>query len=291
MKNKALENMKIKKLDDLYGIKGNEIQDIPIEELHDFKGHPFRVLMDSEDMDNLMESIKQNGVLTPGLCRKRKSGGYELISGHRRKYACSRLGISKMPMIVKDLDDDDAVIQMVDSNLQRDELLVSEKAMAYSMKYYALKNKGGNSLDTLSEESGDSPKTIQRLIHIARLTKEFLSLADSKELGLTQAYNLSFLKEVEQRAILLLFSSRNEKKISITIDQSTALKELSQNGEFTQEAALGILFPENGKKAAVRKVSFSNKRLSEYFDDSYTSEDIESILISLLEKWKENPDK
>lgn len=282
MRNKALENIKIKKLDDLFGIDNGEIQDIPVEELAEFKGHPFNVIHD-EDMDSLIESIKENGVLTPGICRKIKNG-YEIISGHRRKYACSILKIKTMPMIVKDLDDDEAVIYMVDSNLQRENILISEKARAYGMKYQSIKNKGGNSLDELSEESGESQKTIQRLIYISRLIPELLVLVDDKVLGKSQALDLSFLKNEEQKELFENFFKSEPH--SITVAQSSDLKKCSQSGKLNLDLMHTILDPPV-KHRSSRKINIPDKKLSDYFDDSYTQEAIESLIYELLKEWKD----
>ena len=211
-KGKLGDRIKITSYEDMLGLgsdtfgqvdqnQGAQIIEVPLEELHDFKGHPFNVV-DDEQMEEMVESIKENGVLVPAMARPRAEGGYELLSGHRRHRACELAELETMPVIVKDVSDDIATVIMVDANIQRENILVSEKARAYKMKYDAIKHQGitgGISLDVMSESSGESKKTIQRLISMASLKAELLEMVDSKKLGLGQAYNISLLNQEEQK--------------------------------------------------------------------------------------------
>lgn len=195
--------IKLNSYDDLFGsseIQANTdyVQEIPLSELYEFKGHPFKVL-DDEKMKETVESIKNYGVLMPGIARKRAEGGYEIIAGHRRKHGCELAGLSTMPMFVRDYSDDEATVIMVDTNIQRKDILPSEKAKAYSMKYEAMKHQGkkgsGSSLDEVGEAAGESGKTVQRYIWLARLSDELLNMVDKKRIGLVQGVDISFLTE------------------------------------------------------------------------------------------------
>ena len=198
--------VKLNRFDDLFGteklqIGTEQVQEIALSELHEFKGHPFKVL-DDEKMQETVESIKEHGVLMPGIARPMKDGGYEIIAGHRRRHACEIVGLATMPMFIRDYTDDEATIIMVDSNIQREDILPSEKAKAYFMKYEAVKHQGkrgkGNSLDEVGETAGESAKTVQRYIYLAHLSDALLDMVDKKKIGIVQGVELSFLTEQQQ---------------------------------------------------------------------------------------------
>lgn len=260
-----------------------QVQEIPLTELHDFKGHPFRVL-DDEKMRETVESIRKNGVLMPGIARPGKDGGYELVSGHRRKRGCELAGIPTMPVFVRNYSDDEAVIVMVDTNIQREDILPSEKAKAYNMKYEAMKHQGrkgsGNSLDEVGETAGESGKTVQRYICLARLSDELLSMVDRKKIGLMQGVDISFLDSQEQQWVKDVLG---ETDISISRKQAAALKECGKKGELTQSLVRQIL---TGEKRQARKITIRIDKIIQYFPDSYSGEEIENVILSLLEKWK-----
>ena len=230
--------VKLNSFDDLFGTEqpqtGTEqVQEIALSELHEFKGHPFKVL-DDEKMQEMMESIREHGVLMPGIARPMKDGGYEIIAGHTRRHVCELLGIDTMPVFVKNLDDDEASLIMVDSNIQRENILPSEKAKAYKIKYDAMKNQGkeGNSLQKMSEESGENYKSIQRYIWLARLNDNLLGMVDKKKLGFIQGVSLSVLSDKEQEMVYDAIC-RYEKKLS-TI-QANTIKQLSADGKLDEE--------------------------------------------------------
>lgn len=258
-------------------------KEIPLSELHDFKGHPFKVL-DDEKMQETVESIKNYGVLTPGIVRPRKEGGYEVIAGHRRKHGCELAGLSTMPVFVRDYNDDEATVIMVDTNIQRENLLPSEKARAYFMKYEAMKHQGkkgnGNSLDEVGETAGESGKTVQRYIWLARLSDGLLDLVDKKKIGLVQGVDLSFLTEQAQEWVQAILE---ETGASISTAQSVKLKEYGKSDELTLPMVRLILMEEKQKE---RKITIKSDRISEFFEEDYSSEDIENIIYQLLEDWK-----
>ena len=283
--------IKLNSFDDLFGmndpVKGaaTEIKEIPIAELHDFEGHPFRVV-DDERMDELVQSVKENGVLVPGIARVRKQGGYEIVSGHRRKRACELAGLDKIPMFIKTLSDEDAVVAMVDSNIQRENILPSEKARAYQMRYNAIKNQGtkGNSLKQLMESTGESEKKIQRYIWLARLSDELLQMVDDKKLPLVHGVNLSFLLVKEQKWVLDYLKNN---KANISAKQTEQLKLKSQQHELTEEEVKNILLndrPKNKKNI----IQFEDCEFSDFFDESYQKDDIKRVIIELLTEWKSN---
>lgn len=285
-KGRSGEKVHINSFDELLGSSGAQadtVQEIPISELHDFKGHPFRVL-DDEKMQETVESIKRFGVLTPGIVRPRAEGGYEVIAGHRRKHGCELAGLSTMPVFVKDYNDDEATVIMVDTNIQREDILPSEKARAYSMKYEAMKHQGkkgnGNSLDEVGEAAGESGKTVQRYIWLARLSGELLDLVDTKKIGLVQGVDLSFLTEQAQEWVQVTLE---ETGISISTTQSAKLKEYGKNDELTLPMVRLILTEEKPK---VRKVTIKPDKINEFFTEDFSSEDIENIIYQLLEDWK-----
>lgn len=279
----SASKVRINKFDDLFGSSAGQVQEILLSELHDFKGHPFKVL-DDEKMQETVESIKNYGVLMPGIVRPRAEGGYEIIAGHRRRHGCELAGLSTMPVFVKDYNDDEATVIMVDTNIQREDILPSEKAKAYSMKYEAIKHQGkkgnGNSLDEVGEAAGESGKTVQRYIWLARLSDELLEMVDKKKIGLVQGVDLSFLPEQAQEWVQVILE---ETGISISTAQSARLKEYGKNDELTLPMVRLILTEEKPKE---RKVTIKSDRIREFFAEDYTSEDIENIIYQLLEDWK-----
>ena len=263
--------VKLSSYDDLFGNAeektGSEEQIIraKLTDLHEFRNHPFRVL-DDEKMEETTESISKYGVLVPGIARPRAEGGYEIIAGHRRKRGSERAGKEDMPVIVRNYTDDEATIIMVDSNIQREDILPSEKAKAYAMKYEAMKHQGrkgnGNTLDEVGEAAGESGKTVQRYIWLARLSDELLELVDRKKIGLVQGVDISFLSEDAQ---------------------SAKLKEYGKSGELTLPMVRLILTEEKPKE---RKVTIKSEKISQFFSEEYSSEEIEGIILQLLEEWQ-----
>ncbi len=280
--------VKISRFDDLFGSPegqagADQVQEIPLCELHAFKGHPFKIL-DDEKMRETVESIRNYGVLMPGIVRRRAEGGYEIISGHRRKHGCELAGLSTMPVFVKDYNDDEATVIMVDTNIQREDILPSEKAKAYFMKYEAIKHqgkKGGRySLNEVGEAAGESGKTVQRYIWLSRLSDELLDMVDRKKIGLIQGVDLSFLAEQAQEWVRDVLEETN---VSISRSQSAKLKEYGRNDELTMAMVRLILTDENPK---ARKITIKADWIEEYFSDDYSSEEIENIILKLLKEWK-----
>ena len=277
--------VKLNSFDDLFGSSemqtaGEEqIINAPLAELHDFKNHPFRVV-DDEKMEETTESIR----LVPGIARPRTDGGYELISGHRRKHGSQKAGKSEMPVIVRNYSDDEATIIMVDSNIQREDILTSEKAKAYKMKYEAMKHQGKksgkNTLDQVGETAGENAKKVQRYIWLARLSDGLLEMVDNKKLGFSQGVDISFLSEEAQKWVEMIVE---EKCCNISTVQSGKLKEYSKNGELTFSMVRLILTEEKPKE---RKFTMKSDKIGKYFSDNYSNEEIENIIISLLDKWK-----
>lgn len=282
--------IKMESFDDLFGgspaqeVGTEQIINAPLEELYEFKDHPFRVV-DDEKMEETTESIRQYGVLVPGIARPRASGGYELIAGHRRKHGSERAGKTEMPIIVRNYSDDEATIIMVDSNIQREDILPSEKAKAYKMKYEAMKHQGKksgkNTLDEVGEAAGENAKKVQRYIWLARLSDKLLELVDTKKLGFSQGVDISFLSQEAQQWTEVIME---EQCCNVSTVQSRKLKEYGKSGELTLAMVKLILSEEKAKE---RKITIKSDKISEYFSDSYSSEEIENIIISLLDKWKE----
>ena len=264
---------------------GTDIMEIPLEELHEFNGHPFRVLDDGK-MEELVDSIQENGVLVPGIARPRAEGGYEIVSGHRRKRACELAGFTKMPMFVKNLTDEDAILEMVDSNIQRENISHSEKAKAYQMRYNAMKGKnpGVNSLNQLAAATGENKKQIQRYVWLARLTDDLLRMVDEKRLPFIHGVNLSFLKEKEQNWV---YDQLKDRKGSISAKQTELLKIMSQTRELTKDEVKNILSMEQVAGKKKRMVRFDEAVCKEYFDDDCSEEDIKNTIIALLDEWKQ----
>lgn len=250
---------------------------------YNHKLYPFRVL-DDEKMEETTESISKYGVLVPGIARPRAEGGYEIIAGHRRKRGSERAGKEDMPVIVRNYTDDEATIIMVDSNIQREDILPSEKAKAYAMKYEAMKHQGrkgnGNTLDEVGEAAGESGKTVQRYIWLARLSDELLELVDRKKIGLVQGVDISFLSEDAQQWVLVILE---ESGANISTVQSAKLKEYGKSGELTLPMVRLILTEEKPKE---RKVTIKSEKISQFFSEEYSSEEIEGIILQLLEEWQ-----
>jgi len=281
----SASKVRLNSYDDLFGtvenVSGEQIIHAKLADLHMFKGHPFRVL-DDEKMEETTESISKYGVLVPGLARPRTEGGYEIIAGHRRKRGSELAGLDTMPVIVRNYTDDEATIIMVDSNIQREDILPSEKARAYAMKYEAMKHqgsKGGSTLDEVGEAAGESGKTVQRYVWLARLSDELLDMVDTKKIGISQGVDISFLSEEQQQyveAVLL------ETGVSVSNAQAAKLKEYGKSGELTLAMVRLILAEEKPKE---RKVTIKGDKISRYFSEDYSNDDIEGIIIQLLEEW------
>ena len=284
----SASKVKINSFDDLFGASqapaGTEqVQEIPLSELHEFKGHPFKVL-DDEKMQETVESIKNYGVLMPGIARPRAGGGYEIIAGHRRKHGCELAGLSTMPMFVRDYSDDEATVIMVDTNIQREDILPSEKARAYAMKYEAMKHQGkkgnGSSLDEVGEAAGESGKTVQRYIWLARLSDELLDMVDKKKIGLVQGVDISFLSEEAQQWVEVVIEDSG---VNVSTTQSAKLKGYGKKGELTMPMVKLILTEEKPKE---RKFTMKADRISKYFPEDFSDDEIENVIYGLLEEWQ-----
>ena len=285
----SASKIKMESFDDLFGGSGaqetgaEQIINAPLADLYEFKDHPFKVL-DDEKMEETTESIRLYGVLVPGIARPRAGGGYELIAGHRRKHGSERAGKTEMPIIVRNYSDDEATIIMVDSNIQREDILPSEKAKAYKMKYEAMKHQGKksgkNTLDEVGEAAGENAKKVQRYIWLARLSEELLEMVDTKRLGFSQGVDISFLTEEAQQWVEVIIE---EQGCNVSTAQSGKLKEYGKSGELTLAMVRLILTEEKPKE---RKFTMKSDKIGEYFSDSYSNEEIENIIISLLDKWK-----
>ena len=272
------------------------VQEIPLSELHPFKNHPFRVV-DDEAMQRTVESVARFGVLAPALARPRPEGGYELVSGHRRMRASELAGLTTMPVIVREMDDDTATIAMVDSNLQRETLLPSERAFAYKMKLEAMKHQGertdltsgqvGRKLgsketrELIAEQTGESARQVQRFINLTNLIPELLDMVDRKELAFNPAVELSFLKKEEQQGFL---EAMDYGQATPSLSQAQRIKKLSQAGLCTQEAMNSIMNEE--KKSELDTVTLKNDVLRKYFPRSYTPKQMQDTIIRLLEQWQ-----
>ena len=294
-------NLALKGLDDLFSTEENrqeeqreQVQQIPIDALHPFTNHPFKVL-DDEAMTRTVESIAQYGVLAPLIARPRPDGdGYEIISGHRRQHAAELAGLDTLPVIVREMTDDAAVILMVDSNLQRENILPSERAFAYKMKLEALKNQGARSDltscqvgtkfradESLAEDTGESARNVQRFIRLTNLIPELLDLVDEKKISFNPAVELSYLDEAQQRDFL---QAMDETQNAPSLSQAQRMKKLAQEGKLTYEAAFAIMG--EAKKDELDKVVIKNDTLKKYFPRSYTLRQMEDVIIKLLEQWQ-----
>ena len=273
-----------------------QVQQIPIGELFPFKDHPFKVL-DDESMQRTVESVEQYGVLSPLIARPRPEGGYEIISGHRRQHAAQLAGLETLPVIVRNMDDDAAVLLMVDSNLQRENILPSERAFAYKMKLEALKNQGARSdltcgqfghkligakaRDIVADESGDNARNVQRFIRLTNLIPELLDMVDEKKIAFNPAVELSYLDEAQQRDFL---EAMNDTQNAPSLSQAQRLKKLVQEGHFSYDVAFAVMGEE--KKDELDKVVIKNDTLRKYFPRSYTPKQMEDTIIKLLEQWQ-----
>lgn len=287
-KSSSAQKMKLTSYDDLFGgdgqASGETITSVPISQLHPFKGHPFRVVDDAK-MQETVESVKKYGVLVPGIVRSCAEGGYEVVAGHRRWRTCEMAGLAEMPVIIRQLDDDESTVIMVDSNIQREDLLPSEKAKAYRMKYEAMKHQGsregGRTIEEMGETAGESGKTVQRYIWLSRLSDSLLDMVDRKKIGFVQGLDISFLSGEEQMWVQDILKRYG---ICISVSQSARLKEYSKKGELTPALAETIL---KEKKVKTRKVTIRKDAVRKYFSDEYSNEEIERIILELLEGWKE----
>ena len=269
-----------------------QIREIPLAELHEFRNHPFKIL-DDDKMAEMVDSIRQYGVLVPGIVRERAEGGYEIVAGHRRKHASELAGKETMPVIVQELDDDEATIIMVDSNIQREELLPSEKAWAYKLKLDAMKRQAGRprkenlsqvgthsrSDQELANQVGISRNQVQRYIRLTELLPELMDMVDAKKLALNPAYELSFLTKEEQAILLEVIRGED---FSISLLQAGQLKKLSQENSLTEETVLDLLCE---KKAAPIKITLQEKKIRKYFPPAYTQQQVEDVIFELLEQW------
>lgn len=287
MKSKSADKVKLKSFDDLFCtseiLTGETVTSVPLKQLHTFKEHPFQVL-DDEKMQETVESVKQYGVLVPGIVRPHPESGYEVIAGHRRWRACELAGLEEMPVIVRDMDDDTAVVIMVDSNIQREDILPSEKAKAYRMKYEAMrhqgKKSGKNTLDEIGGIVGENAKKVQRYIWLSRLSKELLDMVDHKKLGFSQGVEISFLTEEAQRWVHAFVK---EQGCTVSTVQSAKIKEYGKSGELTS-AMVELILTE--KKPKERKILLKADKISRYFTEDCSSEEIENIILRLLDEWK-----
>ena len=267
--------------------------ELPLEQLHPFRDHPFKVL-DDDAMRETVESVERFGVLVPAIVRPDPEGGYELVAGHRRHRACALAGMDTMPVIVRELDYDAATILMVDSNLQRETILPSERAFAYKMKLEAMKRRAGRpakenvsqvgtqkrSDQILAEEAGQSRNQVQRYIRLTELIPELLNMVDEKKIALNPAYELSFLKKEEQRDLL---DAMDSEQATPSLSQAQRLKKFSQEGHLSLDVMRAIMSEE--KKSDLDKVTFSSEALRKYFPKSYTPQRMQEKILQLLEQW------
>ena len=304
MKSSA-KNIVLKSVDDIFQTEENRadaqrerVQEIPLDQLKPFKTHPFMVRDDQRMLDTV-DSIREYGVLVPAIARPDPEGGYELISGHRRKRGCEMAGLQTMPVIIRDLDDDAAVLVMVDSNIQREELLPSERAFAYKMKLEALKHQGarmdltscqvGTKLradEKLAESVNESARTVQRFIRLTELISELLDMVDERKLAFNPAVEVSYLKRDEQR---MLLEAMDAEQTTPSLSQAQRLKKFSQEGRLTEEAMSAIMSEE--KKSDMDKVTLRSDTLRRYFPKSYTPKQMEQTIIKLLDVWQKQRQK
>ena len=298
---KSSLNVSLKGADDIFSTEESrqeqqreQVQQIPIGELFPFKNHPFKVL-DDESMQRTVESVEQYGVLSPLIARPRPEGGYEIISGHRRQHAAQLAGLDALPVIVRQMDDDAAVLLMVDSNLQRENILPSERAFAYKMKLEAIKNQGARSdltsgqivqksklsIERVAEDAGEGYKTVQRFIRLTNLIPELLDMVDEKKIAFNPAVELSYLDESQQRDFL---EAVNDTQNAPSLSQAQRLKKLAQEGHFSYDVAFAVMGEE--KKDELDKVVIKNDTLRKYFPRSYTPKQMEDTIIKLLEQWQ-----
>ena len=305
MKSSA-KNIVLKSVDDIFQTEENRadaqrerVQEIPLDQLKPFKNHPFKVRDDQRMLDTV-DSIREYGVLVPAIARPDPEGGYELISGHRRKRGCEMAGLQTMPVIIRDLDDDAAVLVMVDSNIQREELLPSERAFAYKMKLEALKHQGARtdrtsgqvvqksklSVEIVAEQARENYKQVQRYIRLTELISELLDMVDERKLAFNPAVEVSYLKRDEQR---MLLEAMDAEQTTPSLSQAQRLKKFSQEGKLTEEAMSAIMSEE--KKSEMDKVMIRSDTLRRYFPKSYTPKQMEQTIIKLLDVWQKQRQK
>ena len=298
-------NISLSSYDDIFSTEESRtestqerVQEIPLSQLHPFEGHPFKVV-DDEAMMKTAESIAQFGVMTPAIARPRAEGGYELIAGHRRHHASQLAGKETMPVIVRDMDDDAATILMVDSNLQRETLLPSERAFAYKLKLEAIKHQGARSDltspqvaakfrsdDTVAKDAGISGDTVRRYIRLTNLIPELLDMVDEKKIAFNPAVELSYLKQEEQRDFL---EAMDYAQATPSLSQAQRLKKFSQEGKCSLDAMCAIMSEE--KKGELDRVTLKNDVLRKYFPKSYTPKQMEDTIIKLLEQWQKKRER
>ena len=305
MKSSA-KNIVLKSVDDIFQTEENRadaqrerVQEIPLDQLKPFRNHPFKVRDDQRMLDTV-DSIREYGVLVPAIARPDPEGGYELISGHRRKRGCEMAGLQTMPVIIRNLDDDAAVLVMVDSNIQREELLPSERAFAYKMKLEALKHQGARtdrtsgqvvqksklSVEIVAEQAGENYKQVQRYIRLTELISELLDMVDERKLAFNPAVEVSYLKRDEQR---MLLEAMDAEQTTPSLSQAQRLKKFSQEGRLTEEAMSAIMSEE--KKGDMDKVTLRSDTLRRYFPKSYTPKQMEQTIIKLLDVWQKQRQK
>lgn len=303
MKSSA-KNIVLKSVDDIFQTEENRadaqrerVQEIPLDQLKPFKNHPFKVRDDQRMLDTV-DSIREYGVLVPAIARPDPEGGYELISGHRRKRGCEMAGLQTMPVIIRDLDDDAAVLVMVDSNIQREELLPSERAFAYKMKLEALKHQGARSdltsmqvaqklsVQKVGDDAGVSKDQVRRFIRLTELISELLDMVDERKLAFNPAVEVSYLKRDEQR---MLLEAMDAEQTTPSLSQAQRLKKFSQEGRLTEEAMSAIMGEE--KKSDMDKVTLRSDTLRRYFPKSYTPKQMEQTIIKLLDVWQKQRQK
>ena len=303
MKSSA-KNIVLKSVDDIFQTEENRadaqrerVQEIPLDQLKPFRNHPFKVRDDQRMLDTV-DSIREYGVLVPAIARPDPEGGYELISGHGRKRGCEMAGFQTMPVIIRDLDDDAAVLVMVDSNIQREELLPSERAFAYKMKLEALKHQGARSdltsmqvaqklsVQKVGEDAGVSKDQVRRFIRLTELISELLDMVDERKLAFNPAVEVSYLKRDEQR---MLLEAMDAEQTTPSLSQAQRLKKFSQEGRLTEEAMSAIMSEE--KKSDMDKVTLRSDTLRRYFPKSYTPKQMEQTIIKLLDVWQKQRQK
>lgn len=293
-------NISLKPLDDIFSTEESRADEqrekvtmVPLSELHPFRNHPFKVLDDEKMMDTA-ESIREHGVLVPAIVRPLESGGYELVSGHRRKHGCELAGLEEMPVIIRNLDDDQSILVMVDSNIQRESILPSERAFAYKMKMEALTHQGARTdrptsrqlvgkletADIIGKDAGESGRQVQRFIRLTELIPELLNMVDEKKMAFNPAVELSYLKPDEQTMLLDVMDAE---QATPSLSQAQRLKKFSQEGKLTWESMSAIMSEE--KKSEMDKVTFTSDKLRKYFPKSYTPKDMEEKIIKILDDW------
>lgn len=293
-------NLSLTAYDDLFSTQENrdeadkeKVMNIPLSQLHPFKNHPFKVT-DDEKMRDTAESIREYGVLVPAIVRPREEGGYELVSGHRRKRGCELAGLETMPVIVRNLDDDAAIIVMVDSNVQRESILPSEKAFAYKMKLEAIRHQGERSdltssqvgmklqtLDIVGQQAGESRNQVHRYIRLTNLIPTLLDMVDNRKIAFNPAVELSYLRESEQHELIEAMASE---QATPSLSQAQRLKKFSQEGKLSPEVMQAIMSEE--KKTDMDRVTFTRDALKKYFPPTFTPKQMETTIIKLLENWQ-----